>query len=552
MTPLIRYTLAAFALAALMPRAEALDLVAGYNVGANDPLQLGTNFIVDQAATGGGDAFNVDGFFGWVAEYNDMWDIGTPVSISGVAVPIKAPRTENGDWTFTFFELDGGADPNGFDGYNFTDGIGETVLGSVTATFSGNGTTGTDEYFVDFDTPIDFTSASTGFAFHMQSTAAAELKVRPAGLVNQRGVRVGLADGTPVGGTNPNFRASIAGTPMAFDPPPPPSLEYRIDAAFNVPGNRQWESIEPSLEQFASPAPQPGDYNGDGLTNAVDYTVWRDNIGGDAATVFADGSRDSGNSGVVNSADEAFWQSQYGAPATVAVNDPSVPGITRAFTTGAVGQANVYENQIGGLQASRQDGSFEIWFKPDDLAGGDQVLFEIGGTGTGSYLSLQDNQLSFYINGQFDGNEQTVSTTLSDADWTQVAVVINNTFSPDLPSADDFIDLYVDGVLVASTSLSPTDINRWAGGNQAGLGIVGGNIAGGGPLLDGSGATSYAFDGEIAIFEYAQAAWDATEVLNRFNAITGASTQAVPEPGTVLVLSLGLLLAAGCRPRSRA
>lgn len=541
-----QYALAALMVAALGLAADAADLVAGYNVGANDPAQLGSSFVVDQAALGGGDALNNDGFFGWAAEYNDMWDIGTPVSISGLALPIKAGGTQNGDWTFTFFELDGGADPNRFDGYSFTEGTGETILGSVTAAFNGNGTTGTDEYFVNFDSPLDFTSVSTGFAFHMQSTAATEVKIRSAGLANSRGVRVGLGNGTPVGGANPNFRASIAGTPVAFDPPPPPSLEYRIDAALETPGNRVWESIEPSLEQFASTIPQPGDYNGDGLTNAADYTVYRDNDGGDAATAFTAGSRDAANTGVVNQGDYDFWESSYGGPATVAVNDPSVPGITRAFQTGAIGQANVYESQVGGLQASRQDASFEIWVKPDDLSGGDQVLFEIGGTGTGSYLSLQDDQLSFYVNGQFNGNEQTVTTTLADADWTQVAVVINNTFSSGAASADDFIDLYVDGVLVASTSATPTDINRWAGGNQAGLGLEGGTLAADGPLTgDVINDIQFPFDGQIAIFEYAQAAWDSSEVLARYNAITGAISFAVPEPSSVIVLSVALMLGAG-------
>lgn len=548
MTRILRYSLYAMAIvAALAPNADALDLVAGYNRGANDPGQLGGDFIIDQAQTGGGDALNGDGFFGWVAEYNEMWDIGTSVSITGLAVPIKSGGTQNGDWTFTFFELDGGADPNGFDGYNFQDQTGETVLGSVTATFSGNGTTGTDEYFLDFDTPIDFTSASTGLAFHMQSTAATEVKIRPAGLANSRGVRVGLGDGVPLGGANPNFRATLAGTPIAFDPPPPPTLAHRIDASLDTEGNRVWETLAPSVEQYAL-RPPVGDYNGNAVTDAADYTLWRDNPAGDAATAFAVGSRDPANSGPIDQSDYESWSGNFGATIeTVAVNDPSVPGITAAYTQGAIGQANAYESQVGGLQASRQDASFEVWFKPDDLAGGDQVIFEVGGTGTGSYLSLEDNELSFFINGQFNGNEQTVSTTLSDSDWTQVAVVIHNTFEPTLPSADDFVELYVDGVLVASTEFTPTDINRWAGGNQAGLGLDGGNLAAGGPLgsSDVNNQIDFPFAGQIAIFEYATGAWDSAEVLSRFNAITSPSSTAVPEPGSAaaafVLMACGLL-----------
>ncbi|MEO1498788.1 MAG: LamG-like jellyroll fold domain-containing protein [Planctomycetota bacterium] len=525
-----------------------MDLVAGYQREANLPGQLGSDFIIDQAQTGGGDALNGDGFFGWAAEFTDIWDVGTPVSITGLAVPIKAGGTQNGDWTFTFFELDGGPNPNSFDGYSFTEQTGESILGSVTAAFNGNGSTGTDEYYVAFDTPINFTSASTGVAFHMQSTAAMEVKVRPAGLANSRAVRVGLGDGAPVGGSNPNFRATLAGTPTALDPP---VLAHRLDASLDDPGNRRWQTVAPSLEQFAL-RPPVGDYNGDGTTDIADYTVWRDNDAGDALTSFAVGSRDPANSGAVSNDDYTSWSSNFGTgTSTVPVADPSVPGITAAYRNGAIGQAGVFENQINGQFAGRQDGSFEIWFKPDDLAGGDQVLFEVGGTGTGSYLSLQDNQLSFFVNGQFDGNEQTVTTTLADADWTQVAVVINNTFSADLASPDDFVELYVNGQLIATSSTS--DINRWAGGNQTGIGLDGGNLAALGPLgsSDVNNQIDFAFEGEIAIFEYEPGAWDATEVLSRYNAITTApSSVAVPEPTGFALLS-GVLACVGRVRRER-
>jgi hypothetical protein len=57
-----------------------------------------------------------------------------------------------------------------------------------------------------------------------------------------------------------------------------------------------------------------GDYNGDGTVNAADYTVWRDNLGGDASA-FADGSRDPGNSGPVNNADYDVWKMNFGMTA---------------------------------------------------------------------------------------------------------------------------------------------------------------------------------------------------------------------------------------------
>ncbi|TWT35282.1 hypothetical protein KOR34_01700 [Posidoniimonas corsicana] len=53
-----------------------------------------------------------------------------------------------------------------------------------------------------------------------------------------------------------------------------------------------------------------GDYNGDGVVNAADYTVWRDSLGQDVAP----GSGADGNGdGAVNQADYNVWRSNYGS-----------------------------------------------------------------------------------------------------------------------------------------------------------------------------------------------------------------------------------------------
>jgi hypothetical protein len=69
-----------------------------------------------------------------------------------------------------------------------------------------------------------------------------------------------------------------------------------------------------------------GDYNGDGTVDAADYTLWRDNLGGDASALAA-GSRDPANFGPVSVEDYAFWtnnlgNSNGGAAAAVAVPEP--------------------------------------------------------------------------------------------------------------------------------------------------------------------------------------------------------------------------------------
>ncbi|TWT32305.1 hypothetical protein KOR34_40670 [Posidoniimonas corsicana] len=52
-----------------------------------------------------------------------------------------------------------------------------------------------------------------------------------------------------------------------------------------------------------------GDFNGDGVVDAADYTVWRDNLGGDDAIFFGN----SNNDGVIDAADYAIWTGNYGS-----------------------------------------------------------------------------------------------------------------------------------------------------------------------------------------------------------------------------------------------
>ncbi len=61
-----------------------------------------------------------------------------------------------------------------------------------------------------------------------------------------------------------------------------------------------------------------GDYNGDGFVDAADYTVWRDNLGGDAAA-FAEGTRDPTAMGLVSTADYSYWKNNFSSPAVSAV-----------------------------------------------------------------------------------------------------------------------------------------------------------------------------------------------------------------------------------------
>ena len=51
-----------------------------------------------------------------------------------------------------------------------------------------------------------------------------------------------------------------------------------------------------------------GDYSGNGVVDAADYTVWRDSLGQTGADLPADGTGD----GVVYRADYSYWKTRFG------------------------------------------------------------------------------------------------------------------------------------------------------------------------------------------------------------------------------------------------
>ena len=71
---------------------------------------------------------------------------------------------------------------------------------------------------------------------------------------------------------------------------------------------------------------QTGDFNGDGVVDAADYTVWRDNVGAEGLAAFSSG--DGNGDGVVDEADYAVWVSHFGqiiggGPRSTAVPEPA-------------------------------------------------------------------------------------------------------------------------------------------------------------------------------------------------------------------------------------
>lgn len=98
----------------------------------------------------------------------------------------------------------------------------------------------------------------------------------------------------------------------------------------------------PQLFTFSVTASISGDFNGDGAVNLADYTVWRDNLGGDAAALNGNGTSDP--SGLVVAADYQLWRNSFGnasgAVAQIAsssrVPEPAA-GLVLAVGAGLVG-----------------------------------------------------------------------------------------------------------------------------------------------------------------------------------------------------------------------
>jgi hypothetical protein len=74
-----------------------------------------------------------------------------------------------------------------------------------------------------------------------------------------------------------------------------------------------------------------GDYNGDGIVDAADYTVWRDTSGATGIGLAADGNADL----VVDAADYGIWRANFGAVApAAALNDAGAAGVPEPATWG--------------------------------------------------------------------------------------------------------------------------------------------------------------------------------------------------------------------------
>jgi len=77
----------------------------------------------------------------------------------------------------------------------------------------------------------------------------------------------------------------------------------------------------------------PGDYSGNGVIDAADYTVWRDSLGKTGTGLAADGNGDN----VVNDADYLIWKQNFGSAGAGALSDGAAVPEPAAFVLLLIG-----------------------------------------------------------------------------------------------------------------------------------------------------------------------------------------------------------------------
>jgi len=198
----------------------------------------------------------------------------------------------------------------------------------------------------------------------------------------------------------------------------------------------------------------------------------------------------------------------------------ALPGINFAFRSDANGEGTTQADYDG--LGSGGNASMEIWFKPDSLTGGQQCLWESGGTGTGASISLNDSTLAMNV----DGGDlvQTASWDIGclENEFIHAVGTVNLTTKT--------VKLYLNGNLAAIDDTGSGTFNDWCGTDDGGIGIMQGTM---GAL----GGTWNSFLGDIALFKLYNTELSLAQV--RLN-YTAMGAVVVPEPMTMLAVAMSV------------
>ncbi|QNN22111.1 hypothetical protein HED60_07440 [Planctomycetales bacterium ZRK34] len=210
----------------------------------------------------------------------------------------------------------------------------------------------------------------------------------------------------------------------------------------------------------------------------------------------------------------------------------SYAGITAAFefTTGskgvypAIGGNDSWSDLVLG-DPTNDDATIELWFKPDDLTG-KEVLFETGGTTTGTSIRLNGDLLEVAVKYQSESRLLTFDLDVDDngidfTDFIQVSAVFDLT--------NDVLRLFVDGLERDTSVFNGPD---WDGGDAAAIGNFENGL--------GAAGTGYGqYFGQMAILRLYGEVLSTQDIRANFSAITGVP---VPEPASFMVLGLSSLM----------
>jgi hypothetical protein len=83
-------------------------------------------------------------------------------------------------------------------------------------------------------------------------------------------------------------------------------------------------TMHPPRFSVVSGLPAIGDYSGNSIVDAADYTVWRDTLGS-TTDLRANGANNGASAGIIDLADLLFWQRNFGRTAGSGAQTGSVP-----------------------------------------------------------------------------------------------------------------------------------------------------------------------------------------------------------------------------------
>lgn len=223
----------------------------------------------------------------------------------------------------------------------------------------------------------------------------------------------------------------------------------------------------------------------------------------------------------------ASYNSNLNGASLITVSSTRFPGVMQAYSLDGASQGGTIPDIEVATPSNPTDASatIEVVFKPDALATGLQVLFEIGGSGngTGIFYDATAQEVLAIVDG---GNEAAspipvlqVRGAIDPTDFNQIVLV----YSKDT-SGRDAAALYINGILIQTdTTVSNADgtgllnagaqVDDWSGNDGGGLGRVSNAAA--------IGTVAVPFRGELARVALHDRSFAASEVTAAFSSLSG-------------------------------